>query len=235
MVNQFNENNKQIKENNKVPKTEKEMNDLIVKNKEIQNECKSIDDKVNDGKIFAEQIDERLNNILEPTIPELIAKYEEKNGLIDECDDLFDVCEDKLKNIDTNLNEQLTKVESAIEKLNDAGPINNPSSSDRDNKAFVKKVQELTEQGEKLRTDLEGIQQDMQDAKDRLMEVIQPLNELGDREVKTPEVQKILEKLKGIEKELKECEAELVETKKESDFLCDEVDKLIESEKNNKI
>ena len=35
MVNQFNENNKQIKDNNKTPKTEKEMNDLILKNREI--------------------------------------------------------------------------------------------------------------------------------------------------------------------------------------------------------
>lgn len=157
MVNQFNENNKQIKENNKNPKSEKEMNDLINKNKEIQDECKAIDDKVNDGKLFAEQIDERLNNILDPTIPELDAKYEEKNGLIDECDDLFDVCEEKLKSIDANLNDQLKKVEDALEKLHDAGPINNPSSSDRDNKAFVEKVQQLTEDGDKLRGDLEGI------------------------------------------------------------------------------
>jgi chromosome segregation ATPase len=145
MVNQFNENNKQIKENNKTPKTEKEMNDLIQKNKEIQDECKNIDDKVNEGKLFAEQIDERLNNILDPTIPELDAKYDEKNGLIDECDDLFDICEDKLKAIDANLNDQLNKVEQALERLNEAGPINNPSASDRDNKEFLQKVQDLTD------------------------------------------------------------------------------------------
>ena len=35
MVNQFNENNKLIKDTNRAPKTDKEMNDLIVKNKEI--------------------------------------------------------------------------------------------------------------------------------------------------------------------------------------------------------
>ena len=75
----------------------------------------------------------------------------------------------------------------------------------------------------------------MQDCKDKLMEVIQPLNELGDREVKTPEVQKILEKLKEIENDLKEADADLGETKKEVDQLNDEVDKLIESEKNAKI
>ena len=35
MVNQFNENNKLIKESNKVPKSEKEMAELIRRNKEI--------------------------------------------------------------------------------------------------------------------------------------------------------------------------------------------------------
>ena len=35
MVNQFNENNKLIKESNKVPKSEKEMAELIKRNKDI--------------------------------------------------------------------------------------------------------------------------------------------------------------------------------------------------------
>jgi hypothetical protein len=39
MVNQFNENNKLIKEANKVAKNEKEMSDLITRNKEIQEDC----------------------------------------------------------------------------------------------------------------------------------------------------------------------------------------------------
>jgi hypothetical protein len=61
----------------------------------------------------------------------------------------------------------------------------------------------------------------MQEAKDRLMDVIQPLNELGDREVKTPEVQKILEKLKEIERDLKDAEGDLGDTKKQVDDLND--------------
>lgn len=44
MVNQFNENNKLIKDANKVAKNEKEMSDLITKNKEIQDDCKEIAD-----------------------------------------------------------------------------------------------------------------------------------------------------------------------------------------------
>ncbi len=83
MVNQFNENNKMIKENNKAQKSEKEINELILKNKQIQKECEDIEDKVEQGKVFAGQIDERLNLILDPTLPELEAKFEEKNALID--------------------------------------------------------------------------------------------------------------------------------------------------------
>jgi hypothetical protein len=67
------------------------------------------------------------------------------------------------------------------------------------------------------------------------MDVINPLNELGDREVKTPEVQDILEKLKEIEGELKGAEAELLDSKKKVDQLNDDVDALIEGEKNKKI
>lgn len=67
------------------------------------------------------------------------------------------------------------------------------------------------------------------------MDIIQPLNELGDREVKTPEVQKILDELKKMDAELKDTEGLLAETKKDVDALNDEVDKLIEGEKNNKI
>lgn len=40
----------------------------------------------------------------------------------------------------------------------------------------------------KLQEKLEGQQADLMRVKDNLMDVIQPLNELGEREVKTPEV-----------------------------------------------
>ena len=39
MVGQFNENNKLIKDANKVQRTEKEMGELITANKKIQEEC----------------------------------------------------------------------------------------------------------------------------------------------------------------------------------------------------
>lgn len=39
-----------------------------------------------------------------------------------------------------------------------------------------------------------------------MMDVIQPLNELGDREVKKPEIMKIYEQLKVIDQDVKELD-----------------------------
>jgi hypothetical protein len=61
MVNMFNENNKAIKESVVKPKSEKDINDLISKNKAIQQDCAQIDSKVAEGKLFATQIEDRLN------------------------------------------------------------------------------------------------------------------------------------------------------------------------------
>jgi len=58
--------------------------------------------------------------------------------------DLFDECEDKLMTNDANLNDQLTKVEKALDRLAGAGPINYPTAGDKDNKEFLKKVQDIT-------------------------------------------------------------------------------------------
>ena len=69
MVNQFNENNKLIKDANKVAKNEKEMTDLITKNKEIQDDCNKIHDQINSGKVFAGEINERLDRLMDPTLP----------------------------------------------------------------------------------------------------------------------------------------------------------------------
>jgi leucyl aminopeptidase len=90
MVNQFNENNKLIKEQNKNQKNEKETAELILKNKEIQNDCFKIEEKIGLAKQFANQINERLDNILNPTTLEIKDKYLKKNLLIDECDENFD-------------------------------------------------------------------------------------------------------------------------------------------------
>lgn len=55
-MNLFNENNRQIKESNKIQKSEKELNELIKKNFDIQEECQNIDDSINYARLFVNEI-----------------------------------------------------------------------------------------------------------------------------------------------------------------------------------
>ena len=66
------------------------MSEMISRNNEIASDCKKIDDMINNGKTFLIDINERLDYLLEPTIPDLKQKYIDKNLNIDECDQLFD-------------------------------------------------------------------------------------------------------------------------------------------------
>ena len=68
MVNQFNENNKLIKEANKNIRNEKEVGELILKNKEIEQDCSKIEEKIQLSKDFAGEINLRLDSLLNPTI-----------------------------------------------------------------------------------------------------------------------------------------------------------------------
>ena len=90
MVQIFNENNKAVREANKVPKTEHEVSELIARNKSIQNDATNIDAEIVRAKDFADQIDKRLDALSETLIERLREKYTNKNALIDECDDLFE-------------------------------------------------------------------------------------------------------------------------------------------------
>jgi len=114
IVNQFNENNKLIKDSNKSPKTDKEINEIISKSLDLQNFCAEIDGKVSDGKALATEIDERLEAIMKHKIPELAAKYTTKNEVIDECDELFDANEAKVNKLEATLKEKTAKVDQVI-------------------------------------------------------------------------------------------------------------------------
>lgn len=54
MVQIFNENNKAVREANKVPKTEREVSELIARNKGIQNDASNIDAEIVKAKDFAD-------------------------------------------------------------------------------------------------------------------------------------------------------------------------------------
>lgn len=231
MVNQFNDNNKHIKDNSSKAKSEKDLNDLIAKNKGIQADCTAIDQKVTDGKVFAAQIDERLDKILDPTIPEIEAKYDEKNALVKKCDDLDAQLDEKMAELDEELKEELAKIENTCAKIGGASPIENPSNGP-DKKSFVDTLSDFNDRANDLRDKLEGLQDRLQAAKDQREADIQPLCQMGEREVKTPEVQEVYDALKKIDEELDDIRADLGPMKKDNNDLEADVDKHLEDAKN---
>jgi len=99
-------------------------------------ECAEIDTKVKDAKVFGVQINDRLDSVLDPTLLDIDDKYEEKFGLVDNCDELYDDLIEKIKDIEGGLVDQLTTVDECQDKLDNVSPINNPSHN-ADNKDFV--------------------------------------------------------------------------------------------------
>lgn len=93
----FNENNKSVREANKAEKTEREVSDLIEHNSAIVKLAIGIQFSISGAKTFAGQIDKRLEALCNPLVENLRKKYHDKNGLIDDCDDLFERCNALIK------------------------------------------------------------------------------------------------------------------------------------------
>ena len=172
MVNQFNENNKLIKESNKVPKTEQEMADLIRRNREIGGDCKKIDDMINAGKEFAADIDERLDALLDPAIPDIKDKYTEKNQAIDECDELFEKANTQIDRLDNVVATQIAKLDDIIARLDSVNPINNPTPAGKDNADFLDDVSNQLDKAHALRDDLEKMRERLGNTRDKLINIV---------------------------------------------------------------
>ena len=67
------------------------------------------------------------------------------------------------------------------------------------------------------------------------MDDIQPLNELGEREVKTPEIQAIMEKMRVLGQDFDELERLILPLGAKLKALEKEIDDMINGEKNDKI
>ena len=145
MVNQFNDNNKAIKDSNNVTVTDKEINDLVLENEEIQNECTTIDEKILSAKVFGNEIDERLDSISKPVITDASDKYAAKNKIVDECDELFDANEELVKNLAAELVTIGENTGIVSSKIKEVSPLNNPSHAGQDNAAFVQDVTKKNE------------------------------------------------------------------------------------------
>lgn len=235
MVNVFNENNKLIKESNKQQKSEKEMADLITKNNEIQEDCRKIEDRIEAAKEFSAEIDEVLDGILDPAIPEIKEKYTDKNQSIDECDELFDKANAQIDRLGNVLEKQQESVADIIAKLDTVNPINNPSPADKIDSGFLAEVQAKLDAAHQLEDEILAMKENLSATRDNLIEVVQPLNELDEREVKQPEIDGILNALDAVNESLMGQEREILPKSAEIQDLEKDVLGMLDKDKGNKI
>ena len=88
LVQNFNENNQKIKDALlKGPLPFDMIKEIQATNDKIQAKSEKIGEIVQSGKEKAQKIDENLDVILEVNIPKIVAKYVEKNDLMDKCDE----------------------------------------------------------------------------------------------------------------------------------------------------
>ena len=68
MVTIFNENNKMIKDSNKYQKGDREMEEIVKRNKQLQKDCQQIVDDVKTAMDYGAVVDKRIDALLEPAI-----------------------------------------------------------------------------------------------------------------------------------------------------------------------
>ena len=63
------------------------MNELILKNKSMQDDCNEIMQSIDDTKQLSDEILQRLNDIMDAsTLEKLTTKYTQKEEIIEECE-----------------------------------------------------------------------------------------------------------------------------------------------------
>ena len=111
---------------------------------------------INAGKVFATDINERLDILIDPTIYNIKDKYTDKNQAIDECDELFDKANAMIDKLDGTCEAQLEKLEGIIARLDAVNPVNNPSPAGEDNAEFLDDVSRKLDHANELRDDVES-------------------------------------------------------------------------------
>ena len=109
IVNQFNENNKLIKDSNKKESNENDIIELLEKNKAVQDNCSKVEDQIKGAKEQAVDIEKRLNSLIDPILGEIKEKYDTKNQSIDECDELFDKANAQIDRLGNDLIQHIEK------------------------------------------------------------------------------------------------------------------------------
>mgnify|MGYP000913747509 CR=1 FL=1 len=123
LVTLFNENNKAIKDAEKkgtlTPEMLKELKDnlepIIAKGKHIRAHLE-------EGKDKAKILDERLDNLLDETIPDLEVAIKDKYKMIEETDEIYDMLQGKIEKAIADADQDLQDINAVIEELEGSLP-----------------------------------------------------------------------------------------------------------------
>lgn len=122
-----------------------------------------------------------------------------------------------------------------IARLDTVNPVNNPTVPGKENSKFYHEMAPKLDLAYELQGDLEAMKNDLSKAHNDLINMVQPLNELGEREVKKPEIEDILRRLKGINKDMNERERDIGPKKQAINALMGDVENMLERDKGRKL
>ena len=77
---------------------------------------------------------------MDPNLANLRDKYNNKNAVIDECDEVFDQASAKIATMEGVIGEELEKMKQIINRLDTVNPVNNPTVPGKDNTKFYKEL-----------------------------------------------------------------------------------------------
>ena len=77
---------------------------------------------------------------MDPNLANLRDKYNNKNAVIDECDEVFDQASAKIATMEGVIGEELEKMKQIITRLDTVNPVNNPTVPGKDNTKFYKEL-----------------------------------------------------------------------------------------------
>lgn len=169
--------------------------------------------------------------IIDPRIPETVEKFTEKNNFIDDCDELFDANEAKVNKLEELLKTKIGECDALIQKVTNVSPLEQPGIEGKASERFVKIVSDNMDKAQGLLQEYRDCQASLVKLQDKLMDDIQPLNELGEREVKTPEIEAIMEKMKVLGIDFDELERLIAPLAAKLQTLDKEINDMINDEK----
>ena len=142
------------------------------------------------------KIEEDLDGILNLRISEIQDKYDYKYESIAKCDDLFDATNLQIESIGSQLELNINLAKELIKKLEEQQPAEDPT--DEQEKDYLNLISDKIEEAHAHLKDLEDMQTEINEQGDEIIDFVELLNDIGDKVIKQPEIDQILESIQKI-------------------------------------